>query len=71
LTTDRPYRPALSPEEAAALLRTQAEALFDRTVVMALEEIYVGWEARRRTDPLLKGLSLRPTVADSSRQEAA
>jgi len=71
LTTDRPYRAALSPEEAAALLRTQAGALFDRTVVMALEEISVGWEARRRTDPLLKGLSLRPTAADSSRQEAA
>jgi hypothetical protein len=38
---------------------------------MALEEIYVAWEAQRRTDPLLKGISLPPTMADSSRQEAA
>ena len=71
LTTDRPYRPALAPEEAAAQLRAQAGALFDRAVVTALEEIYVGWESQRRTDPLLKGISLPPTMADSSRQEAA
>jgi putative nucleotidyltransferase with HDIG domain len=71
LTTDRPYRPALAPEKAAELLHTQAGALFDKTVVAALEEIYPGWEAQRRTDPLLKGISLRPTAADSGRQEAA
>jgi putative two-component system response regulator len=71
LTTDRPYRPALAPEEAAAQLRAQAGALFDRAVVTALEEIYVGWESQRRTDPLLKGISLPPIMADSSRQEAA
>jgi len=71
LTTDRPYRPALAPQEAAALLRAQTGTLFDRTVVMALEEIYVGWEAQRRFDPLLKGIRLPPTMGDSSRQEAA
>jgi len=71
LTTDRPYRPALAPKEAAALLRAQAGTLFDRTVVMALEEIYLGWEAQRRTDPLLQGINLPPTMADSSRQQAA
>jgi putative nucleotidyltransferase with HDIG domain len=71
LTTDRPYRPALAPREAAALLRARAGTLFDRTVVMALEEIYVGWEAQRRSDPLLKGIRLPPTMVDSSRQEAA
>lgn len=71
VTTDRPYRVALAPEPAAALLRAQAGTLFDATVVTALEAVYVGWEAQRRTDPLLKGLSLPPTVADPGRQEAA
>jgi diguanylate cyclase len=71
LTSDRPYRAALAPEDAAALLRSQAGTLFDGTVVMALEAVYVGWEARRRTDPLLKGISLPPTVADPGYQEAA
>jgi putative nucleotidyltransferase with HDIG domain len=71
LTTDRPYRPALAPEQAAALLQTQAGVLFDKTVVVALGEIYVGWEGRRRTDPLLKGISLGPVVADAGRQQAA
>jgi HAMP domain-containing protein len=71
MTTDRPYRAALTAEAAITLLRTQAGTLFDATVVTALEEVYVGWEAQRRTDPLLKGLSLLPTVADPGRQEAA
>ena len=71
LTTERPYRPAMSPKETVAQLRAQAGALFDRAVVMALEEIYIGWEAQRRTDPLLKGIKLPATIADSSRQEAA
>jgi putative nucleotidyltransferase with HDIG domain len=71
LTTDRPYRAALTPEAAIKLLRTQAAVLFDETVVMALEEAYVGWERRRCADPLLKGITLPPTMTDSDDQEAA
>ena len=71
LTTDRPYRAALTPEDAIALLRTQAGALFDGTVVMALEQVHVEWGARRRTDPMLKGIMLPPTMTDSEDQEAA
>jgi putative nucleotidyltransferase with HDIG domain len=71
LTTDRPYRAALTPEGALSLLRTQSPALFDRAVVTALDEVYVGWEARRRTDPLLKGITLPITMTESEEQEAA
>jgi putative nucleotidyltransferase with HDIG domain len=71
LTTDRPYRPALSPGEAVAQMRAQAGTLFDGAVVTALGEIYMGWEEQRRTDPSLKGISLPPTMTDPGRQEAA
>jgi putative nucleotidyltransferase with HDIG domain len=71
LTTDRPYRAALTPDDAITLLRRQAAALFDRAVVMALEEVHVGWEARRRSDPLLQGIKLPPAMTDSEDQEAA
>jgi putative nucleotidyltransferase with HDIG domain len=71
LTTDRPYRAALIPEDAIALLRTQAGPLFDGTVVTALEQVCAGWEARRRADPLLRGIILPSTMTDSGDQEAA
>jgi putative nucleotidyltransferase with HDIG domain len=71
LTTDRPYRPAEVPENAIALLQSQADRLFDRIAVMALEAVYVEWEAQRRTDLMLQGISLPPTVADLGYKEAA
>jgi len=71
LTTDRPYRAALTPEDALALLRSQAGTLFERVAVTALDAAYIGWEARRRTDPMLQGVSLPATVADLGYEQAA
>lgn len=71
LTTDRPYRAALTPEDAMAWLRSQAATLFDRVVVTALDAVHVEWEARRHTDPVLQGLSLPATVADPGYEKAA
>jgi putative nucleotidyltransferase with HDIG domain len=59
LTTDRPYRAALSVEEAFAIMRGEADSgQLDRKVVATLERLVGRWEARRRSDPTLKGYSI-------------
>jgi HD-GYP domain-containing protein (c-di-GMP phosphodiesterase class II) len=59
LTTDRPYRAAMTPEEALDILRQEAvEGRLDRHVVTTLEELVPRWERRRRSDPALKGFRL-------------
>lgn len=63
LTTDRPYRAGLSPEQALAMLEREAnEGRLDRTVVAALEHLLPRWERRRRSDPGLKGFRLPERV---------
>jgi putative nucleotidyltransferase with HDIG domain len=59
LTTDRPYRGALSPDEAVGILRREAfEGKLDTDVLHALDAVLPHWERRRRTDPALKGFRL-------------
>jgi putative nucleotidyltransferase with HDIG domain len=51
LTTDRPYRSALSPQEALAiLLRDASDGLLDEEVVATMQRIARVWEERRRSD---------------------
>jgi HAMP domain-containing protein len=59
LTTDRPYRGAMTPDEAVGILRREGfEGKLDTQVLGALEAILPHWERRRRSDPALKGFRL-------------
>jgi len=57
LTSSRPYRRAAAPEEALALLRSQAGALLDARVVDAMASVLPEWEERRGSEPDLEGLA--------------
>jgi len=57
LTSSRPYRRAAAPEEALALLRSQAGALLDARVVETLASVLPDWEQRRVTERNLEGLT--------------
>jgi putative nucleotidyltransferase with HDIG domain len=64
LTTDRPYRRALTPEDALALLTREVDKrLLDPRVVDAMKAIVVLWEERRRDDESLKGFAVIDPVA--------
>ncbi len=68
LTTDRPYRPAMTIDEALEIMRREAaDGKLDEQVLGLLEEIIPQWERRRQTDPALKGFRL----PDHSLQQAA
>jgi putative nucleotidyltransferase with HDIG domain len=71
MTTDRPYRPAMSPDEALAILKSQAGRLLDPKVVAALGAILKEWEKRRREDPTLKGYKLPEAVGRVTTRLAA
>ena len=58
VTTNRPYRAPMHPEEALALLRSQAGRLLDPRVVQALAAIQYEWERRRAEEQVLKGIAL-------------
>ncbi len=59
LTTDRPYRGAMSLAESFdIMLRETAEGHLDASVFTALTRIVDAWEERRQTDPALKGYQL-------------
>jgi putative nucleotidyltransferase with HDIG domain len=59
LTTDRPYRAALTLDETFTIMRAEAESgQLDRKVVGTLERLVGEWEARRHSDPTLKGYSI-------------
>jgi putative nucleotidyltransferase with HDIG domain len=56
LTTDRPYRMALTAHEALAILTKEALAgKLDPDVVSRLRSIAGAWEEMRRSDPRLRG----------------
>jgi putative nucleotidyltransferase with HDIG domain len=57
MTTDRPYRLAMTPEEAMAILNKESGEILDPDVVKALKRILMAWEQRRRLEPELKGFS--------------
>jgi len=57
LTSSRPYRGSATPEEALAVLRSQAGTLLDAQVVEAMASVLPDWEERRATEPDLEGLT--------------
>jgi putative nucleotidyltransferase with HDIG domain len=67
LTTDRPYRRGMTPEEAMKVLRSEAFAgQIDPDVVSVLQQALPEWEERRASDRSLGGF--RPA---KTQQEAA
>jgi len=66
LTSSRPYRSSATPEEALALLRSQAGTLLDARVVEAMASVTPDWEERRASEPDLEGL----TFAEFERAQA-
>jgi putative nucleotidyltransferase with HDIG domain len=64
VTTDRPYRKAMTVEETLDLLRREAdEGLLDPVIVSAMAEVAALWEERRRDDPALQGYRVLEMVA--------
>jgi putative nucleotidyltransferase with HDIG domain len=58
ITSERPYRDPMSPQEALELLRSESGRLLDPRVVLALSAIMDEWEERRRREPALRGFKL-------------
>jgi len=59
VTTERPYRAPMDPEEALALLRSQSGRLLDPQVVHAFAVIQYEWERRCTEEQALRGIALR------------
>ena len=58
LTTDRPYRLAMTVEEAMDILNSESGRCLDPAVIRALRDIVEEWERRRAFEPELKGFKL-------------
>lgn len=58
LTTDRPYRLAMTPEEAMDILRSESGKFLDPDVVRAMYEVLGDWERRRQVEPELRGYKI-------------
>ena len=58
VTSKRPYRSPMTPEEGLALIRSDAGSLFDPRVVEAFAAIQSEWERRRASEPELQGFKL-------------
>ncbi len=58
VTTHRPYRVPMAPDEALALLQSEAGRFLDPRVVNALSAVLREWEDRRANEPALKGFKL-------------
>lgn len=59
LTTDRPYRAAMTVAQALdTMLREVAAGLLDGEVVSTLASLVHAWEQQRRSDPQLKGYAI-------------
>ena len=59
ITTDRPYRPGMTISRALEILHAEADdGKLDEAVMLALERVVPRWEARRRSEPALKGFRL-------------
>jgi putative nucleotidyltransferase with HDIG domain len=64
LTTDRPYRAAMTPEEAMGILKSESGSYLDDDVVWALRDCLEDWERRRKVEPELRGFKLEvPDIA--------
>jgi putative nucleotidyltransferase with HDIG domain len=55
MTTDRPYRLAMTPEEAMEILRADSAKFLDPDVVRAMRDVLQEWERRRSIEPELRG----------------
>jgi putative nucleotidyltransferase with HDIG domain len=59
LTTDRPYRAGMTPEQGVSILYKESEGgQLDREVVQALERILPRWHERLRNEPSLQGFRI-------------
>ena len=59
LTTDRPYRGAMTTKEALDIMKREVwDGKLDQGIVERLESIVPRWETRRRSDPALKGYAI-------------
>ena len=59
LSTSRPYRSAMSIEEALAILQKEAmSGLLDSDVVANMSRIVEAWEARRQKEPALNAMPM-------------
>jgi putative nucleotidyltransferase with HDIG domain len=58
VTSERPYRGPMLPDDALALLRAEAGGMLDPAVVEALAQVLAEWEGRRSEEPLLQGFKL-------------
>jgi putative nucleotidyltransferase with HDIG domain len=66
LTTDRPYRAGMTPEQGVGILYKESDGgQLDRGVVEALERVLPRWHERLRTEPSLQGFRIEspPTPA--------
>ncbi|HYM16349.1 MAG TPA: HD domain-containing phosphohydrolase [Dehalococcoidia bacterium] len=71
LTTDRPYRRALSVAQAIAILRDEtARGQLDPRVAAALERVIPRWESRRRDEPALAAPAARYIPSEAEREAA-
>ena len=66
LTTHRPYRDPMTPDDALALLRSEAGELLDPQVVAAFARILREWELRRSSEPALQGFRLPDIIAEAT-----
>lgn len=67
LTTDRPYRGAMTVEQALDIINRQArEGELDGRVVATLVGLVPQWERRRRTEPTLRGFRLADDPVDKA-----
>ena len=58
VTSDRPYRDPMTPEEGLALLQSNTGSMFDPRVVEAFAAVQSEWERRRASEPELRGFKL-------------
>lgn len=62
MTTDRPYRLAMTPEEAMKILWDDSRKFLDPDVVRAMREVLADWERRRLIEPELRGFRREATA---------
>jgi putative nucleotidyltransferase with HDIG domain len=55
ITTDRPYREAMTPEQAMHILHEDSRKFLDPDVVRAMRDVLETWERRRLIEPELRG----------------
>lgn len=68
LTTDRPYRAGMTPDEGLAILTREAtDGQLDFTVVQALERVLPRWHERIKDEPALQGFR----ITDEAEERAA